>query len=592
MSMQPLENTDRASGEIIPDGLPETRIQRRNRFMLVFGLPLVLAIGLYSRTFFYDLTGDDFCLIERAINSGPWWTFFIGPDTLKDVLKTEEWKGDVVADASDVFRPGLIWYFKLGWTCFGKWDPGYRLLKFMAIIAFIYAASRLVARLAGVNESWFMAAVACLLLINDNVQWITTLQCCETATFVMAAATCAGVLAHDRWARTRRTGWLGFAALLLAFGLCNRENAVALPVMAAILDFTERRRLRTSWPAWAAYGIVIAAYFLVRYGYYGGTLGQYTQIGRSDGAAGKALRVIPYSPLFLPRCAVRASISRISLYEALIPIGAAILVFAARGAGRETRRLAALLAAAFVSFGPGYMMGFHPQHMVMPAAMFVGLVFCLSMPVLRAISAGSRQTKIRWAGLWALFGTYAAISLSIYAGWGIAPKEDLRVQSIRREVRRKVCEIAADSSDRQMIVFLLVPIHMRFNLFENTMSSAVRFWTDGRCEGHTVFTFYAEDSSRPYRLGLVRLKPLQYALELGNVVFALPQIRILGSVAISDFATVAVKRKTSADGADLALIELSGEYAKKFPAIHVLVFDGEELRECDKVVLPSGADHK
>ncbi|HOX39954.1 MAG TPA: hypothetical protein PL033_18375 [Candidatus Brocadiia bacterium] len=580
--------------EKTPDSIPHSPAARESgnnpfRAVSVLCAPAILCLILYGRTVAYDLAGDDYACLARAIDSGPWHTLFIGPDTLKNLLQTEDWRGDIEQDGSDVFRPGNVWFFKLGWALFGNCGQGYRLLKLLLLIWLAYAAIPVANRLlcpadTSLNASILGAVCSCLLIVNYNVQFVMTLPACEFQSIAAAAFACMGAIAHDKWARTGRIRNVAFAVFWLTAGLSCRENGAAMLVLAACLDIASRRSPGKTWKAWIAYVLVIIGYLLIRMAYYGGSLGNYSHIPAEAGLAPlllKAASTFASSLLIIPASAsglVREAPAGIS--PAFTALFIAVIALAAVG-GRTRARTLLLPVSVYLAVGPGYIGGIDPPQLLLPA--LLSAVFITGS--LRAFFSRKIAVPplIRSLGIIAaasMLALHAGFSILHYARWAHVERLDAKAEQKRNEVKRKVVEISASASEPTLIVFLLVPVDQRYGLFENTMAPAVRIWTGGRCVGHGLFVSYPMRSDAAPECKISRKGANKVVLKLRRFFFCPSQATNFGPVFGNDDFTVTMTRSEDPDGFHTAELSFSDSALRRFAKIYFIVHDGASLSYC------------
>ncbi len=544
----------------------------------------MLAIVLYSRTLGYYIAGDDLCIVDRAIHSGPWWSLYIGRDTLRQLLETEEFQGDVEVAGSDIFRPGLIWFYKAGYALFGRWDTGYRILYIVTILCFACCAGAVTTRIVAPGNPWIMPVTACLLLVNPRVQYLATFQTCEAQSFAAATFVCAGAIAHDNWAASGNRRWLAVSAGLLALGLCFRENAVVLLVFAPLLDLLRRRSLRVNWRAWAVYGSVMTSYFVLRLTYYGGTLGNYQGFRAQEQYAHIVYHVrstLPDVVASLPGSALACQIGHRRLLMVVLA-GALVLLWLSRRPSVTMRSAGLLVLGAYLAFGPGYMTSLFPSHELLPAILFVSALLVLTLSA-RPTPAARRRTRLVFlVGCLSVWGTYLANSVCYYVEWGVGTRKDVLAQTVRKSIREGIESLNGSGDRRKLVICLLCPVSTRFCYYENSMAPAIGFWTDQRCEGHSLFWFKPASFFAPSDIKIERIAGNRFTLYFRNCVFLPPQTVNFGPHLWNETIDVVLTRRQSETEFHTATITISPCRMREFERTYVIAHDGKEFIYCQE----------
>ncbi|HOX38568.1 MAG TPA: hypothetical protein PL033_11315 [Candidatus Brocadiia bacterium] len=575
----------------------------RGRTAAALGCVVIIALVLYGDTLTYSFASDDFPCWELARDrSGPFYTLFIGRDTLKNVLPTQNWVSGVIVKKSDIFRPVLVWYYKVGQLFFGKWEPGYRLMKLLLLVScslllypvaleFLKPSSGCGRREDDALRLWAAAASA-MFAVNFNNQWVMVREVNTFETYAMMAGVLICVAMHNKWVVEGLSRSLVLGCAGLVFGLCSRENALAIVLAAPLIDWALGRQNRRAMIAYGFYAGICAAYIAARYTYYGGEIGAYGDI-RSGGDVLATVKQIysehrivrdsmliarfSFGPMHVGYVVVCATLTGGALFLLTRRTGVAIL---------EGRRILTLAVLAGLFYGPGVLIGMSNHYLLLPSACIITAVALLAS---RASLAAAVDRRLWIAACAPLLGLY--IAGSGIARWGDAIPRDVaqRAEQIRREVRAAVVGGVRPDAKHPLVVFLALPndVHDRFDLFYNSAAAAAPFWTDGRATGVCgAICDWFPILNKPNTIAVKRSG--RYSYEMQTISYTLGFDQIHGLEAQRIFASNAwyarvQKGDLRPDKTHLfkMILTMKGEFINGFDQVLVIYHDGIKVHILD-----------
>ena len=172
------------------------------------------------------------------------------------------------------FRPVAFGVMKLEYTLSG-WNPAAAHVVSLCLHVLVCVlVLRLLQRLGvGPLGAWLLAMFVALQPAHiATVQWIASQTELMVTALLLGALLC--TVRFRGWSERTSPGGFGWGIAALVcyfFALGCRENAVAFPVIAVLIDLLYRRStLRRAWWFYAAAGLMTVGYLFVRSAYLGG----------------------------------------------------------------------------------------------------------------------------------------------------------------------------------------------------------------------------------------------------------------------------------------------------------------------------------
>jgi len=555
---------------------------------------ILASVLLYHSTFRYSLAGDDYCVLQRAGNSGPWWSLWIGRDTLRDMLKVHGWTDNVLVYGSDVFRPGLIWYHKFARLIFSENEVGFRALKLLSMTIFCVAGAMFLAGYFGAGGNGFVICLCglFLLLCNPN-RALMRRTFTEGISYLSGALILCALYMHMRSGEKDASGRdVAPICGLFALALCFRENGIGFAGMAILVDWAAGRSFRKQSRSYIAYSGVTIIYLAIRWLYYGGSFGSYgtASLGEMIGTRNGISALVEKAPSIIyheiPRECLfpGTSVAQYVIAGALLVITLLIqIIYSRQDFVAGFRKPGALAGCAILALGPGWLVRVDSLYCLLPAVFMIGLL--LEAADLRRIAA--QPARLKSASAWCLL-LPLIISVSLMAGnWiklDIKERRPEKAELLRQEFRRLVQSLDRKSQAPWAVVFLALPCDWEYDLFDNVPEPAVPMLTDGRGFGKAVVLYHWKAITSDVQVNCWKSNELWrpgekcYSIApLGEYEPYFPQV---AGVRLP-FSNVAFKVLNIAGPPVSVDISLDADWFGSFREVHVVYHDGRAFRELD-----------
>jgi hypothetical protein len=221
-----------------------------------FLLGVVIHLNTLDNGFVYD---DKFVILENEVVTEP--------ERLGDVFVTSYWGSLAHESSTTGYRPLTILSYHLNHRL-SSGEP----FSYHAVNVLLHAlVCALVALLAwALTRSLIAAALVSAVFALHAVHTEAVASIVGRAELLAGLFSVGALLVHrlvGELARRSRGAALGTAALafLLTFaGLLSKETALAVPLLAACMDWYERRSPAAVWPAYAAHALAVVAFLSIR----------------------------------------------------------------------------------------------------------------------------------------------------------------------------------------------------------------------------------------------------------------------------------------------------------------------------------------